>query len=124
MYLHDTPANSLFSKSRRDFSHGCVRVANPQKLAEFALKNQGDWNPETIHLAMNTPKNRRVILKKPIPVLFFYTTAFFDQFDNLEFYPDIYGHDTVLLRALSQANDLSDQSIFISRNTTQEALIK
>jgi len=124
VYLHDTPANALFSQSRRDFSHGCVRVANPQKLAEFVLKNQGDWNPETIQLAMNTPKNRRVLLKEPIPVLFFYTTAFFDQFDNLEFYPDIYGHDAVLLKALSQANDLSDQWLFIGSNTAQEALIK
>ncbi len=119
VYLHDTPANALFSKSRRDFSHGCVRVANPQKLAEFALKNQDDWNPETIKLAMNTPKNRRVLLHKPIPVLFFYTTAFFDHLDNLEFYPDIYGHDAVLLKALSEANDLSDQSFFISSDTTQ-----
>ncbi|MDI1293037.1 MAG: L,D-transpeptidase family protein [Methylobacter sp.] len=124
VYLHDTPANALFSQSRRDFSHGCVRVANPQKLAEFVLKNQDDWNPETIQLAMNTPKNRRVLLKEPIPVLFFYTTAFFDQFDNLEFHPDIYGHDAVLLKALSKANDLPDQSLFFSSNTAQEALIK
>jgi murein L,D-transpeptidase YcbB/YkuD len=124
VYLHDTPANALFSKSRRDFSHGCVRVANPQKLAEFALKNQDNWNAETIQLAMNTPKMQRVLLKKPIPVLFFYTTAFFDQYDNLEFYPDIYGHDAVLLGALSKPDDLSDQSIFISTNTTPEALVK
>jgi len=113
------------SKSRRDFSHGCVRVANPQKLAEFALKNQDDWNPETIQLAMSTPKTQRVILKKPIPVLFFYTTAFFDQYDNLEFCPDIYGHDAVLLTALSKPDDLPDQSLFISTNTVPEkALIK
>lgn len=124
VYLHDTPANALFSKSRRDFSHGCVRVADPQKLAEFALKNQDDWNPETIQIAMNTPKTQRVILKKPIPVLFFYITAFFDQNDNLEFYPDIYGHDAVLLGTLSKPDDLSDQSIFISTNTAQEAVIK
>jgi len=117
VYLHDTPANALFSKSRRDFSHGCVRVENPQKLAEFALKNQDNWNPETIQLAMSTPKTQRVILKKPIPVLFFYTTAFFDQFDNLEFYLDIYGHDAVLLEALSKPDDLSDQSLFISSNS-------
>lgn len=124
VYLHDTPANALFSKSRRDFSHGCVRVENPQKLAEFALKNQDNWNPETIQLAMNTPKTQRVLLKKPIPVLFFYTTAFFDQYGNLEFYPDIYGQDAVLLGALSKQDDLSDQSLFISTNTAQETLIK
>ncbi|HEY8035550.1 MAG TPA: L,D-transpeptidase family protein [Methylobacter sp.] len=124
VYMHDTPANALFSRSRRDFSHGCVRVANPQKLAEFALKNQDDWNPETIQIAMNTPKTQRVILKKPIPVLFFYITASFDQNDNLEFYPDIYGHDAVLTQALSKPDDLSDQSLFIGVNTTQETLIK
>ncbi|MCX7095221.1 MAG: L,D-transpeptidase family protein [Methylobacter sp.] len=118
VYLHDTPSNSLFSKSRRDLSHGCVRVANPQKLAEFALKNQDNWTPETIQLAMNTPKTQRVILKKPIPVLFFYTTAFFDQKEGLEFFPDIYGHDAVLLNALSKPDDLSDQSLFISTNTS------
>lgn len=122
VYLHDTPANALFSQSRRDFSHGCVRVANPQKLAEFALKNQDNWNAETIQLAMNTPKTQRVILKKPIPVLFFYTTAFFDQNDNLEFYPDIYGHDAVLLEALSKPVDLSDQLLFIGTNAASEAL--
>jgi len=76
-------------------------------------------------MAMNTPKMQRVILKKPIPVLFFYTTAFFDQYDNLEFYPDIYGHDAVLLGALSKPDDLSDQALFISTNSTSpEAVIK
>jgi murein L,D-transpeptidase YcbB/YkuD len=120
VYLHDTPANALFSKSRRDFSHGCVRVANPQKLAEFALKNQDNWNTETIKLAMTTPKTQRVILKKPIPVLFFYTTAFFDQDDNLDFYLDIYGHDAVLLEALSKPDDLSDQSLFVSTDSPPE----
>jgi murein L,D-transpeptidase YcbB/YkuD len=125
VYLHDTPANALFSKSRRDFSHGCVRVANPQKLAEFALKNQDNWNEETIKLAMNTPKMQRVVLKKPIPVLFFYTTAYFDQYDRLGFYYDIYGHDAVLLEALRKPDDLSDQFLFISTNTApQETAVK
>ena len=116
VYLHDTPANSLFSRSRRDFSHGCVRVEKPLVLAEFALKNQGKWNPETIKKAMKSPKNLRVDLQHPIPVLFFYTTAFVDQNNNLAFYPDIYGHDTVLMEALKITHDLSDQSIFVSNS--------
>ena len=124
VYLHDTPSNALFSKSRRDFSHGCVRVQNPEKLAEFALKNQDNWTAATIKTAMSTPKTQRVLLKKPIPVMFFYTTAFFDQADNLEFYPDIYDHDTVLLGALSKPDDLSDQSIFISTSTAPEVLVQ
>ncbi|MDD5412408.1 MAG: L,D-transpeptidase family protein, partial [Methylobacter sp.] len=103
IYLHDTPANALFSKTRRDFSHGCVRVENPEGLAEFALKNQAGWDREAIHLAMQSPKTQRVTLEKPIPVLFFYITSFFDQYDNLAFYPDIYGHDAVLLGVLSKS---------------------
>ncbi|WP_411727744.1 L,D-transpeptidase family protein [Methyloglobulus sp.] len=114
VYLHDTPANSLFSKSRRDFSHGCVRVENPIALTEFALRNQGKWDSDTIKKAMKSPITRRVILQQPIPVLFFYTTSFIDQNNNLAFYQDIYGHDAVLLEALKKNNDLSDQSIFVS----------
>ncbi len=118
VYLHDTPANSLFSRSRRDFSHGCVRVEKPAALAEFALKSQGKWNADSIKKAMKNPENRRVVLQKPIPVLFFYTTAFVDQSNDLAFYPDIYDHDTVLIEALKKTDDLSDQSIFVTTNIT------
>lgn len=125
VYLHSTPANSLFSKSRRDFSHGCVRVEDPELLAEFALKNQKEWTKEAIEQAMKSPKTERVILKKPIPVLFFYTTSFIDQDDNLEFYPDIYGHDAVLLGALQKTEDLSDNLLFVStRPPLQAAVVK
>jgi L,D-transpeptidase YcbB len=57
---------------------------------------------------------QHVVLQNPIPVLFFYTTSFVDQFNNLAFYQDIYGHDTVLMNALKKTDDLSDQSIFVS----------
>ena len=114
VYLHDTPAQNLFSKSRRDFSHGCVRVENPEGLADFVLKNQ--WSKEAVQQALNNPKTQRVFLKKPIPVMFFYITAFFDQYDSLEFYPDIYGYDAVLFKALRKSEDLSDLSIFVGAN--------
>ena len=111
VYLHDTPSRSLFNKSRRDFSHGCVRVAKPEQLAEFALKNQ--WSKETIQQALHTPKTRRVILKESIPVTFFYATSFIDQYDDLAFYSDIYGYDAVLQDALNRSGDLSDDAIFV-----------
>jgi L,D-transpeptidase YcbB len=65
---------------------------------------------------LKTPKTQRVVLKKSIPVLFLYVTAFFDQYNNLNFYQDIYGYDAVLLEALRKPVDLSDQSIFVSTN--------
>ena len=114
VYLHDTPSRSLFAKSRRDLSHGCVRVANPQGLAEFALKDQ--WSKEEIQVALTAPKTQRVVLKKSIPVLFFYSTAFFDPNNDLVLYSDIYGNDTILLEALKNSVDLSDQAIFVSNN--------
>lgn len=115
VYLHGTPANSLFSKSRRDFSHGCVRVEDPKLLAEFALKEQDKWTKEAIQLAMKSAKTERVILKKSIPVLFFYMTSFFDQDDQIVFYPDIYGHDAVLLGALQKTEEFPDKLLFVSR---------
>lgn len=117
VYLHDTPSKSLFSRSMRDFSHGCVRIEKPLELAEFALSNQLEWSRENIELAMQSPNMKRVMLKKSIPVLFFYTTAYADQNDEVAFYRDIYGHDKVLREALKKTSDLSDQLLFISKNT-------
>ncbi len=124
VYLHDTPSKSLFRRSSRDFSHGCVRVENPLELAKFALKNQPEWSEEKIQQAMQSPKMQRVLLKKSIPVLFFYTTAFVEQNGDIDFYRDIYGHDTVLIEALKNASDLSDQVLFISKNTVVADTVK
>lgn len=110
VYLHDTPSVALFGRSRRDLSHGCVRVAHPQALAEFVLKDQGGWDTDSIKKAMGG-KNRQVVLKKTIPVFFLYNTAFFDG-THLTFYSDIYGRDAQLLAALKKQEDLSDQVLF------------
>jgi murein L,D-transpeptidase YcbB/YkuD len=117
VYLHDTPSKSLFNRSTRDFSHGCVRIERPQDLAEFALRNQPEWTKENIQLAMQAPKMQRVMLKRSIPILFFYTTSFVEQNGEVAFYRDIYGHDTVLLETLKNSSDLSDQLLFVSQGT-------
>jgi murein L,D-transpeptidase YcbB/YkuD len=119
VYLHGTPANALFSKSRRDFSHGCVRVEDPALLAEFALKSQLEWTKEAIQLAMKSDKTERVQLKKPIPVLFFYMTSFIDQDDKVVFYPDIYGHDVALTEALQKTEDVSDSLLFVNNSESK-----
>jgi murein L,D-transpeptidase YcbB/YkuD len=111
VYLHDTPSVSLFGRSRRDLSHGCVRVAHPQELAEFVLKEQGGWDTNTIKKAMGG-KNQRVTLKNNIRVLFLYSTAFIDENNKLSFYADIYHRDAELLDALKKHEDLSDKGLF------------
>ncbi|MGR9037690.1 MAG: L,D-transpeptidase family protein [Gammaproteobacteria bacterium] len=110
VYLHDTPANALFNRSRRDFSHGCVRVENPEGLASFALKDQKGWNEEKINAAFASGKSQWVTLNKSIPVLFFYITTFIDHHENLTFYSDVYGHDRVLAEALKKPQDISERS--------------
>jgi murein L,D-transpeptidase YcbB/YkuD len=104
VYMHDTPFRSGFLRDKRDLSHGCVRVADAGKLAEFVLGDQQlGWDKKAIEEAMSAPKTQRVSLKKTIPVLFFYSTAYAGQDSKLRFYPDIYGYDAILQGALKKA---------------------
>jgi murein L,D-transpeptidase YcbB/YkuD len=102
VYLHGTPAPELFSRARRDFSHGCVRVEDPVALAEWALQGQPEWTRERILSAMNANTSRRVPLTQPITVILFYITAVVMPDDeSIHFADDIYGHDARLDRALA-----------------------
>jgi murein L,D-transpeptidase YcbB/YkuD len=102
VYLHDTPGHAAFNRPRRDLSHGCVRVAEPEQLALFVLGDQSGWDKESIKQAMSAPKTRHVALKRAVPVLFYYATTFVDHENQLHFYPDIYGQDEQLKKALSK----------------------
>jgi murein L,D-transpeptidase YcbB/YkuD len=113
VYLHDTPSKALFGRERRDFSHGCVRVKNPNELAKFVFTSQENWSPEKLDSMLQSDQHRQVSLNNKIPVLFFYSTAFYEQGDKLTFYNDIYGHDSALIAALLKVNDLPD-SAFIA----------
>jgi len=106
VYLHDTPARGLFSQSRRDFSHGCIRVQDPVRLAEFVLGQQDQgWDRLAIISAMQGRDDHKVVLEKQIPVHIFYTTVIVRENGDIAFFDDIYGHDKhleVLLRSASQ----------------------
>ncbi len=93
IYFHDTPAKSLFNESNRAFSHGCIRLGEPLKLAEYLLRGQPEWTPEKIKEAMSASKENWVTLKKPVPVFISYFTAWVDSDGLLNFRNDIYGHD-------------------------------
>jgi murein L,D-transpeptidase YcbB/YkuD len=102
VYFHDTPMQKYFSRSRRDFSHGCVRLANPELLAEYALKQQKTaWTQERIKKAMHTGGSKRITLERPIPIVIFYGTALAIDNHGISFFNDIYGHDAKLKRALA-----------------------
>ena len=98
VYLHSTPSTELFSKSRRDFSSGCIRVEKPAELAAFLLRNQPDgnepWTVARAQAAMDSGKdNRQVNLKVKVPVLILYETAVAEEDGTVHFFDDIYGHD-------------------------------
>jgi L,D-transpeptidase YcbB len=101
VYLHSTPQPELFSRARRDFSHGCIRVENPAALAGWVLRNKPDWNPDRIRATMNgDTDNVQVNLDKPIPVLILYSTAVVEPDNEVHFFDDIYGYDASLQKAL------------------------
>lgn len=101
VYMHDTPARSLFARERRDFSHGCIRVERPAELAEFVLAAQPGWTRDRIEAAMNGTRTLRVEVAPAIPVFVFYTTVIVRADDTVEFFDDIYGLDALLDRALA-----------------------
>ena len=102
VYLHGTPATELFSKSRRDFSHGCIRVEEPERLAAWVLRDKPEWTPERIRDAMNGTKSVKVTLDKPIPVLIVYATAVVLESGEVRFFQDIYGQDAQLEALLAK----------------------
>jgi murein L,D-transpeptidase YcbB/YkuD len=101
VYLHGTPAVELFSKSRRDFSHGCIRVEKPEELAAWVLRNIPQWTRERIREAMKGTQPLQVNLDAPIPVLIVYGTTVVAGDGDIRFFDDIYGYDASLAQTLA-----------------------
>jgi len=93
IYFHDTPNRELFTQSSRSFSHGCIRLGEPKKFAQYLLRSDTSWTEMKIDSAMHQPKEKWVTLSKGIPVFITYFTAWVDKNGQLNFRKDIYGHD-------------------------------
>ena len=93
VYLHDTPADSLFIRPTRAFSHGCVRVEEPEKLAQYVLRDRNEWSAGEIKQAMHSGVEKHVKLENKIPVHIVYFTTWVDEKGGLHFHDDIYGYD-------------------------------
>jgi murein L,D-transpeptidase YcbB/YkuD len=101
VYLHGTPDSALFSRSRRAFSHGCIRIEDPATLAAWVLRNEPAWTSARIQSAMNASGPVQVNLPEPIPVLVLYGTAIVEENGEVRFFEDLYGQDAKLERALA-----------------------
>ena len=111
VYLHSTPAQALFGESRRDFSHGCVRVGDPVGLAQYVLRDSPEWTREKILAAMNGTSPLTVTLKNRIRVFIVYGTALATENGNILFFDDIYGHDQRLAEALNSRRPRSAAAV-------------
>jgi murein L,D-transpeptidase YcbB/YkuD len=100
VYLHDTPSRSLFSKTVRSFSHGCMRIEKPLDLALFLLKDDPRWTPETLDAALEEAHDRKILLPRKVPVHVVYWTAWVDPDGTLELREDLYKRDEKLLAML------------------------
>jgi L,D-transpeptidase YcbB len=101
VYMHGTPATELFARSRRDFSHGCIRLEDPVALANWLLRDKAEWTADRIRASMFGEKTLRVDLEEPVPLLIVYGTAVVMEDGEVRFFQDIYGHDAALEQALS-----------------------
>jgi murein L,D-transpeptidase YcbB/YkuD len=101
VYLHDTPARTLFGRSRRSLSHGCIRVSDPLALLGHVLHGEPGWSPQRIDAALQDSRTQRIALTHAMPVFIVYGTALVTEAGEVLFFDDIYGQDAPLLRALS-----------------------
>ena len=103
VYLHDTPAKALFSRTRRNFSHGCIRIEKPMELAEYLLQDDPAWTREKILAELDTNTEKIVRLTRPIPVHIMYWTAWANENGVAHFRKDIYERDVKVLQALRES---------------------
>ncbi len=102
VYLHDTPSRQLFERTRRTFSHGCIRIEKPIDFAVYLLQSELEWTPETLLGEIAGKKRQVVNLPKPVPVYIYYLTAWADPGGALHFRKDVYNSDGALERAMHE----------------------
>lgn len=100
IYLHDSPAKHLFARSKRAFSHGCIRVEDPEALAVWVLADRPEWPREKVVAAMNGAATKTVPVSRTLPVFILYATAVAGENGTVSFYEDLYGYDRKLAAAL------------------------
>ncbi len=96
IYLHDTPSKGLFGDSKRAFSHGCIRLSDPKRLALYLLRNNTDWDLAKVDGVLKTDKETWIKVSPSIPVYIVYFTSWVDTAGKINFRNDLYGHDARL----------------------------
>lgn len=100
IYLHDTPSKQLFGDTKRDFSHGCIRVEYPKTLALYLLKNNKVWTTKRINKILLTNKETSIRIAPFVPIYIVYFTAWVDSEGKLNFRNDIYNLDSKVAKEI------------------------
>lgn len=106
IYLHDTPSKNAFGNDKRAFSHGCIRVGEPKRLAMYILRKQPEWTEPRIEASMNSGKEQYVQINKPVPVFIAYFTSWVDKMGRLNFRDDVYKRDSRLAKMIIENSGL------------------
>jgi murein L,D-transpeptidase YcbB/YkuD len=123
VYLHSTPQQALFARDRRDFSHGCIRIEDPVALAAWVLRNDPQWSEAKIRAAIKSDKDDMYVkLVQPIPVVIQYTTAVVRANGEVNFFEDIYGHDTRLMAMLETGVNVPQEKVLVASAAPQKAV--
>ncbi len=102
VYMHDTGTKGLFEEASRPFSHGCMRVRNPARLAEIVLAADKGWDATKIQAMINTaPVENPITLDKKVPVHITYFTAVIGADGKETLFKDVYGHEKRVTQALA-----------------------
>lgn len=105
VYIHDTPARSLFEREDRALSHGCIRLQKPFELAKLLLSFDNTWTDELIRENMHLKKEKIVMLDRKIPVVVFYLTYWADSKGDYFFRRDLYSRDAEIFKSLQEVKN-------------------
>lgn len=119
VYLHDTPARIFFDSRVRTFSHGCVRVEDPLKLADYVLGEK--WSARALQRVIDSGKNRYVKLPEPLPVHIYYHTVWADESGRVNFRNDVYNKDRLIMARMPSARPVAEK-VFIVSDEQQPSL--
>ncbi len=107
VYMHDTPDKGLFADTERTFSHGCMRLRNPDRYAEVVLGLDRGWTGADVKRQLGVKATTQIDLKRPIPIHITYFTMTADEKGNVASFKDMYGHDKRILDALTGARSVA-----------------
>jgi murein L,D-transpeptidase YcbB/YkuD len=107
IYLHDTPSKSYFKRTDRALSSGCIRMSEPQKLADFVLSHNNGWSEDRKNQILANGRQTDIRADEPLPVYILYQTVWLGDNGQIVYGHDIYGHDAKLLKELKNINGVA-----------------